>query len=267
MIDVLKQHLNAAMSAEEKLNRIREILQLTVLKIMYDKGYFNKLAFVGGTALRVFFNLRRFSEDLDFSLVDKEGYRFPEINSQIERELRLYGLNVESKPKEEGAMHSSFLKFSGLMKDLGISNLAQQKLSIKIEIDSDPPAGWHLVTTLVNNVYMLNLVHFDLPSLYASKLHACFFRKYTKGRDFYDLVWYIAKKITPNYTLLNNAIKQTQGYDLHLNEGNFKQFILERLKKVDFSAVKKDVERFLEDKSELKLLEPEVIKNSIEAVS
>lgn len=263
MIELLRQLFTPNMSHEEKINRTREFLQILALKIMYDKNYLNNLAFVGDTALRLLFKLRRFSEDLDFSLINKKGYSFIKINSQLEREFKLYGLNVEAKIKLERTVQNTFLKFSGLLKELGLSTLDKQKLSIKIEVDANPPQGWHTETTLINKIYLVNLTHFDLPSLYASKLHACFFRKYIKGRDFYDLVWYIGKGIKPNFTLLNNAIKQTEGYALKLSAQNFNGFLLSKLEKINFREVKKDVERFLEDRNELKLLQFNIIRKTL----
>ena len=127
----------------------------------------------------------------------------------------------------------------------------------------NPPDGGEVEKTLINRMFMLNVAHFSLPSLYATKLHACFFRKYVKGRDFYDLLWYLGKKIKPNYVLLNNAIRQTEGKVEALDESNLKDFLLRRIEKVDFREVKKDVERFLEDKNDLKLLEKSVITKSI----
>jgi hypothetical protein len=266
MIEVIRQQLARDMTQEEKLNRAREVLQLTALKIIYDKEYFKNLSFTGGTALRVLFDLKRFSEDLDFSLVNDKGYDFGRMVSGLLKEYELYGLKVEANPKDDKNVHSVFLKFPSVLKEIGLSALKDQKLAIKLEIDSNPPKGGQVASTLVNKVYMFNIVHFDLPSLFATKLHACFFRKYAKGRDFYDLVWYLGKKITPNFILLNNAIKQTQGYDAAIDEKNLKSFLLERISKVDFLALKKDVERFLEDKSELKLLDPGLIKSSIETI-
>lgn len=266
MIDVIRQQLTVDMSQEEKLNRVREVLQLTALKIIYDKDYFKNLSFTGGTALRVLFELKRFSEDLDFSLIEQKGYDFNRMVDGLLKEYALYGLKVEAKPKTDNNVHSVFLKFPAILKEIGLSALKDQKLSIKLEIDSNPPQGGRILTTLVNKVYMFNVVHFDLPSLFATKLHACFFRKYAKGRDFYDLVWYVGKKIAPNFVLLNNAIKQTQGYEPAISEKNFKSFLLDGISKVDFSVLKKDVERFLEDKAELKLLDAEPIKNSIETI-
>ena len=266
MIELLKQQINDRMPYEEKLNRVRELLQIICLKIIYDRGYFDNLSFVGGTALRILFNMRRFSEDLDFSLINKKGYNFSELNSQLVKEFKLLGLNLEAKPKEERIVNSSMLKFEGLLKELGMSMLKTQKFSIKLEIDTNPPEGWHLENTIVNKVYLLNIMHFDLPSMFATKLHACFYRKYLKGRDFYDLVWYIGKKTVPNFTVLNNAFKQAQGKDAGLNKDNFKSFLLEKIEKINFEETKKDVERFLEDKSELALLDYKLVRDSIEAV-
>ena len=151
------------------------------------------------------------------------------------------------------------LKFIGLPNELNISSIKGQKLSIKLEIDTNPPKGWNTLLTPVNKSFVFAVRHFDMPSLYSTKLHACFYRKYTKGRDFYDLIWYLGKKTVPNFTLLNNAVKQTEGKNPDIDKNNFNEFLGKNIKKVDFSAVKKDVERFLEDKSELKLLGKDVI--------
>ena len=263
MIELLKEQFKPEMTQEEKANRLREFLQILALKILYDKGYFKHLAFVGGTALRILFNIRRFSEDLDFSLVAKKGYRFGELNETLMKELKLYGLPVETKPKDTKTVQSCFLKFKGLLKTLGLSALDEQKLSIKIEIDANPPPGWRLQNSLINRIFLFNVVHFDVPSLYATKLHACFFRKYVKGRDFYDLVWYIARKEKPNFTLFNNAVKQTHGYNPKINKRNFKEFLRGKLKGIDFALARKDVRRFLEDENEIKLLDAKLILTNI----
>jgi predicted nucleotidyltransferase component of viral defense system len=261
MIDVLRQQISPAMTAEEKTNRVREFLQILILKILSDRGYFTHLAFVGGTALRILYNLRRFSEDLDFSLMIKKGYKFRTIVANLEKDLRLFGLEPELKPKEDKMVQSLFLKFPNLLGEIGISVPSGQKLSIRVEIDTNPPKGAITETTIINRTYLFTLLRFDLTSLYATKLHACFFRKYTKGRDYYDLVWYLGKKIEPNYKLLNNSIIQTEGYDMKLNRDNLSAFIVNRLQKVDFRVVRRDVERFLEDKTELKLLDFNIIND------
>lgn len=266
MIELIKQQLTKDMPDEEKLNRCRELIQLLCLKIFDERKFFDNLVFTGGTALRIVFGVRRFSEDLDFSLAKKEGYSFTRINEGLLKSLALAGLKAQSKPKSQRNVHSAMFKFSGLLKALGLSPLESQNLSIKVEIDSNPPRGGQVQTRIIQSSYVFNLAHFDLPSMFATKLHACFYRSYLKGRDFYDFIWYMGNKVQPNFTLLNNAIIQTQGGDSNINEGNFKKFLLEGIEKINFKEAKKDVERFLEDKSELRLFDAKLIKNSIEAV-
>ena len=263
MIEFLQQQIASELSTEGKINRLREVLQLLCLKILQDRGCFSSVAFVGGTALRVLYDMRRFSEDLDFSVIDKKDYDFLKLISIVKREFKLCGLEMEAKTKDTKIVQNGMLKFPGLLKVMGISDLKSQKISIKIEVDSNPPAGWQIEKTIVNKIYVLHITHFALSSLYSTKIHACFFRKYAKGRDFYDFVWYLGKKIKPNYELLNNAIKQTEGKDPELCDENIKDFLLPRIAKVDFKMIKKDVERFLEDKNELRLLQSSVISKSV----
>ena len=266
MIELIKQRLTKEMPDEEKLNRAREVIQLLCLKILDEKNSFESLAFTGGTALRVVFAMRRFSEDIDFSLVKKRDYSFQRMNDDLLKGFQAVGLKAESKPKAEKTVHSAMLKFPGLLKEIGLSPLEGQKFSIKLEVDTNPPQGGHVQSRFIQNAYVFNVAHFDLPSMFAAKLCACFYRKYLKGRDFYDFIWYMGNKVKPNFTLLNNAIAQTQGKNPAINEGNFKEFLVKGIEKINFQEVKKDVERFLEDKSELRLFEAKLIKNSIEAV-
>ena len=266
MIDVIKQQFKEGMSASQKLNVTREALQILALKILYEKKFFDQIAFVGGTSLRILYDLKRFSEDLDFSLVRKQKYDFDKIHKKLLKEFHLYNLPFEAKVRTVNNVHSMMMKFTGLLKELGLSELPDQKLSVKLEVDVNPPEGWKLGNTIVNKIYMFNITHYDLPSLYAGKLHACFYRKFTKGRDFYDFMWYLGKKVKPNLLLLNNAIKQTQGEDAGITDENLKSFLLENIQRIDFNQVKKDVERFLEDKNELNLLDTKLIQDTIESV-
>lgn len=266
MIDIITKQFESGMSDEEKLNRAREYLQMASLKILDEKGAFKFMAFTGGTALRIVFGSRRFSEDLDFSIIKKNGPSFAEINGNILKGFALLGLKAESTPKLKNTVFSTMLKFPGLLKDLGLSPLESQNLSIKIEADSSPPRGGKTKNTFIQKFYIFNVTHFDLPSMYATKLHACFYRKYTKGRDFYDFIWYMANRVQPNFLLLNNAIKQTGGQDPGINEKNFMEFLLGKTERLDFGALRKDVERFLEDKTELRLLDGKLIKNNIESL-
>lgn len=256
MIPILKKELQIYKRKEEQFNHLRELLQILVLKIIYDTGLFKNVAFTGGTALRVLFDTRRFSEDLDFSLIEKKGYSLKKFAKTLEKKLSHYHLEQEIKTKDKKVVHELLIKFKNILYEMELSPLSKQKLLIKVEIDTHPPSGGNLELTVINKLFMFTITHFDLPSLYATKLHACFFRRYTKGRDFYDLLWYLAKKLEPNYTLLNNAIRQTHSGKLpKINKNNFQQFLLEHVSKLNFEKIRQDVKRFLEDKNEVNLLD------------
>jgi hypothetical protein len=138
-----------------------------------------------------------------------------------------------------------------------------QRVFIRLEIDTNPPSGWKTELSLVSEAFVFTILRFDLPSLYATKLHVCFFRRYIKGRDIYDLIWYLGKDLLPNFTLLNNAIEQTEGKNPALDRNNFKEFLISKIEKIDFAKAKRDVERFLVDKDELRLFNKELLINVI----
>jgi predicted nucleotidyltransferase component of viral defense system len=264
MLDLIKEAISEVKTREAKIHIVREFLQILTLKILYDKGYFKNLAFVGGTALRVLYNARRFSEDLDFSLINPEGYDPDVFLRKVVYELEKNGFSLDLKERKEKTVQEAMLKFKEILFVLGLSSLKEEKLSIRVEVDSNPPPGWNTDISLINKYFVFTITHFDIPSLYATKLHACFFRKYTKGRDFYDLLWYLGKKSLPNFTLLNNAIEQTEGKRADVGENNFRDFLQERLASIDFVKVKKDVERFIVDKNELRLLDRDLILKLID---
>jgi len=264
MIDVISQQFNEKMSIAEKMNLTREFLQILCLKIMNKKKMFEHAAFLGGTALRIVYGLRRFSEDLDFSLINNENYSFENINIQCIKSFKLFGLECKTKTKSSNNIDSMMLRFPGLLKELSLSPMESQNISIKWEVDTNPPARWGITNTIINKHFMFNIVHYDLPSLFAGKLHACSCRTYTKGRDWYDFLWYLTKKTKPNFNQLNNAMEQTQSTPSNISNNNFKEFLLRTAEKTDFDFVKKDVERFLEDKNELTLFEKSGIKGAID---
>ncbi|MDD5672606.1 MAG: nucleotidyl transferase AbiEii/AbiGii toxin family protein [Chitinivibrionales bacterium] len=260
MIEVIQEHIAVAKSSEEKVKRCREFLQVLMLKIMFDKEYLSLLAFTGGTALRILHGMKRYSEAMDFSLVNKKGYDFTEIRNGLVEELKKSNLKAEAtRTRTAGAVHSCFIKFPNLIGLLGIAGFTRPNLLVKIEIDSHPPSGGTVVVAPVTERFVIAVNTFDLPSLFSTKLHACLFRKYTKGRDYYDLVWYLGKRVVPNFKLLNNAIRQTEKKEYNLDEANYKQFIAQKVAQLDFKKVREDVERFLEDKNELKLLDRDMI--------
>lgn len=197
-----------------KLNTMREYLQAYILRIMHDEGIFRSAAFLGGTALRFLYGLPRFSEDLDFSLAKNPPIVFARLIKKVTAELSAAGYNVSAGYDDKNNVNSAFIRFSGLMFEAGLSALKGQKLSIKIEIDNNPPKGAVLITQIVNKYFPISFLSYDTKSLFAGKLHALLNRRYTKGRDYFDLGWYLSKwkDIEPNLGLLKNSLKQT-GWD------------------------------------------------------
>ena len=258
MIDILKSRLDPAKSRDENIHIVREFLQLILLRILSEAKYFQGISFVGGTSLRFLYQLQRFSEDLDFSVTQKESYDFTKIIDTIKIHLEKLGFHFDLKVNEQKIVQSVYVKFISILQELELSPLKDEKLSIRIEIDTNPPGGWKNEMSILNNVFIFPIWHFDLPSLCATKVHACLFRKFHKGRDFYDLVWYLSKKVQPNYELLNNAILQTENVNLNLDSGNLKNFLLDKIVEMDFAFLKKDVEPFLINRAEANLINQQV---------
>ena len=190
-------------------NAVREYLQARVLGALQHAGAMMAIAFHGGTALRFLYGLPRFSEDLDFALEDPHrGFDIREALRQIRSGLEAEGYRVDLRVKTTTAVHSGFVKFPGLLHDLGLSPHQEETLRVKLEVDTNPPDGAGLETTLVRRVVTLRLHHHDRSSLLAGKLHAVLQRSWTKGRDLFDLLWYLSDPEwpQPNLVLLNNAL-------------------------------------------------------------
>ncbi|MBN1561799.1 nucleotidyl transferase AbiEii/AbiGii toxin family protein [candidate division KSB1 bacterium] len=258
MKEIIQNKLASFASREDKLHRLREFLQLIVLQILSEGGYFQRIAFVGGTALRFLFQLQRYSEDLDFSVTQPDLYEFEKIEKSIALHLEKLGFDIYLKTKCENTVQRLYIRFENLLHDLGLSPLQNEKLSIRVEIDANPPKGWKCEMSLINDIYIFPVWHFDLSSLFATKIHACFFRKFRKGRDYYDLLWYLSKKVQPNFELLNNAIQQTEERASHIGAENFKEFLYERLQQIDFGFIQRDVSPFLVSPQESELLTQDV---------
>lgn len=239
----------------QALNRLREYLQALVLRSFHECEAFRSLAFVGGTALRFLHGLPRFSEDLDFSMVSVEGYAGREWMAKVKRDLTLAGFDPEVTWNDRKTVHTGWVRVSGILHDAGLSARPNQKLAIKVEIDVRPPAGGHCERRLVTRHVTFFLQHYDLPSQLAGKLHAAITRKYAKGRDWYDLMWYLSQRppMTPNLPLLQNALDQTQGAGRR-DARSWGALVRERLATLDMQAVRDDVGPFLERPQDAALL-------------
>lgn len=265
MLDTLKEKLQQYNNATDKYNYLREYLQLLVLKIIDEKGYFRNLAFVGGTALRILYDLKRFSEDLDFSLINNTNFSFVKMMDVITKELEQQNLSVSCAPKDDKTVSQAFIKFDQLLYTLNLSNHKDQKLSIKIEVDKKPPSGFKTELTLINKEFFTNINHYDLPSLYAGKLHAVLCRSYTKGRDYYDLLWYLTRKTEPNYSMLNQAISQTNQKNLQLDKVKLTELLQARINETDFKKIRTDIQPFLMDLKELRYFEKDFFLNLLKS--
>lgn len=227
----------------------REFLQARILLSLQDHGAFSNWAFVGGTALRFLYNLPRFSEDLDFSLVDSGGEaRFEKLMRALRQDLLAEAYAVEIKIRTNRTVFSAMVKFRGLLYEVGLSPLQDETLSVKVEIDTNPPPGAGTATKAVRRYFLLNLQQYDAASLLSGKLHAILSRPYTKGRDLYDLAWYLADRRwpEPNLPLLLGALRQTGWTGDEPSAFTWRQIVAEKLKKLDWGAALKDVSPFLE---------------------
>lgn len=253
MIDILLQKLSELKTREEKFNVAREYLQILILKILSDVQAFRAMAFVGGTALRILYQVRRYSEDLDFSITSKDKYDFNLLLEAVKHELTLQNIAVELKSKN-GTIDNCMIHFTTVLQEVGIAVARDQKISVKLEVDTSPPKGATIVDTVVNADFIFPIRHHDIPSLMAGKLHAVMFRKFSKGRDFYDLLWYLTRKTAPNLALLQNAILQTEKRKTVLDEMKWIELLKEKLSKVDFAKVRRDVMPFIIDPTEVELI-------------
>jgi predicted nucleotidyltransferase component of viral defense system len=242
------------------LNRLREYLQSLVLASLHECEAFNSLAFVGGSALRILYGLPRFSEDLDFSLENSSNYAGMEWMKKIKRNLTLAGFVPEVLWNESKIVHVGWVRLRGLLHEAGLSVHPDQKMAIKVKIDTRPPLGARRERRVVTHYQTFILRHYDLSSLLAGKLHAIISRRYTKGLDWYDLLWYRSRRppAEPNLELLQNALDQTSDFGL-FKARQWRALVRSRLDSVDFEAVLTDVRPFLERPQDAKILTKENI--------
>lgn len=190
---------------------------------------------------------------------DKEHYDFRAYLQTIKRDLAVEGYALEMKVNDKKTVHSAFVRFPGLLYELGLSGHRHEVLAVKIEVDTNPPAGAVLSTSIVRRHLTLQLQHHDPASMLAGKLHAVLQRSYLKGRDLYDLLWYLSDPNwpAPNLTLFNNALQQTNWKGKPLTKDNWRTAVRKQLKTVDWQRVVNDVRPFLEPSADPNLLTPE----------
>ena len=253
---------------EEAGLALREIMQEVALAGLYREGFFEKAAFYGGTALRILHGLDRFSEDLDFSLLQHDDdFKIEKYLGAIEDEFSSLGMKVsiqEKTKKIKSNVDSAFLKSDTLWHELELENLNppipydnRLHVKIKIEVDTKPPGGFITEDKLLLKPFSFYVKTYTLPDLFAGKMHALLFRKWKqrmKGRDWYDMEWYI-RKGTPLHLghFVSRAIDSNDLDSDALSIEAFKNILREKINNVSMEMIKEDVRKFIKDDSSIKI--------------
>ena len=253
---------------EDRENAIKEIVQEIALAGLYRGGFFEKAAFYGGTCLRIFHGLNRFSEDLDFALVEKDpNFKLDAYYPALRKEFASYGIEMEIEPKEkegDADVQSAFLKGNTLTLMVSFFPRAEeakavahnQKIKIKFEIDIDNPLGGNTELKYRMLPAPFEAQVFDEPTLFAGQIHAILCRKYkhrVKGRDYYDYLFYVGKGSHVNLTYLENKLRKTGGIlgGERLTLEKVKELLKAKFETVDYESAKEDVASFIRDKEGL----------------
>jgi predicted nucleotidyltransferase component of viral defense system len=265
MKDELLRLIKEKEGQSNKLNTMREYLQNLILRILFKSGFFEYASFLGGTALRFVYGIKRYSEDLDFSLAKKIEVESLDVTlEKLINELMLHNLKVTYKRKIDG-VYSIMIKFGGLLYEVGMSHRQTQNLNIKIKLDINPPEGTLYETRVINKYFTLTLKGNTLETLFAGKINAVLTRSYTKGRDYYDLFWYLTRfpYLNPNFEFLKNALIQSE-FPIHGKlEDRWRNLLTEKVKTVDWNPVIKDLEVLIEDRGDLGILSRDLLLTNL----
>ena len=267
MNNLLYQRINQfePKTNNDYINAVREVIQEITLFSLSKTDFFTKAAFLGGTALRIFYGLDRASEDLDFSLIEKDdSFSIDKYLTAIKDELLSFGLSVDVTSKKDfGAIQSAFVKGDTTTNLISIGfpdDLRQQLghipfIRVKLEIDTNPPEGATYEYKYGLFPFPYRVLVFDQKSLFSGKIHAILCRDWIKGRDYYDYVFYISRNISPNLDLLINSLIQT-GFLKEENNYSIEQLkkdLFNRFKTVNYDEAVLDCTRFIKNQDALSL--------------
>jgi len=280
VIEIMLNKYNP-LNNEERENALKEIFQEIALSGLSHGGFFDHAAFYGGTCLRIFYGLNRFSEDLDFALIKKEEkFNIDEYFPALEKEFLSYGIeiNVESKIKNfDSNIQSAFIKGNTYVlmmtffpKNDEISKIiSNKKIKIKFEVDTTNPSGFNVETKfrMMPSPYEVRI--FDESTLFAGKVHAIICRNYknhVKGRDYYDYLFYIGKGTKLNLEYLKNELINTNNNfnKEEITLDKIKELLKERFESVDYELAKGDVSNFIQDKNSLKIWKKELFISTLD---
>ena len=272
MNNVIEQMLSKyeIKNTTDEINALKEIIQEIVLSGLSRGNFFNNVAFYGGTALRIFYNLDRFSEDLDFALIKpNKDFDLSKYFIYIEKELNAYGINLEINTKVKNIdsnITSAFLKGDTLEHILKFFPREEghkydhilKDLKIKFEVDINPPLG----ATYEDKYKLLPSPHqiklYDKESLLAGKIHAILCRGWktrTKGRDLYDYIFFLANDTKVNLNLLKNKLIESNVIDSNeiLDISKVKELLINKFNEIDYNDAKEDVKPFIKNVDSLNI--------------
>ena len=258
---------------EDRTNALHEVMQQIILAGLYRGGFFDKAAFYGGTCLRVFHGMQRFSEDMDFSLLQKdETFRLENYFDAITAEFQAVGREVTITKKEKKTLknvESAFLKDTTETYNLQFAT--ERNVKIKIEVDTQPPTGFATEYKLLMLPFSFMVRCYTLPNLYAGKMHALLFRNWknrVKGRDWYDFEWYVRHNVPLNFEHLQQRVKQINAIaENDFPVEDFKNLLKERILKTDINAVKNDVRPFIKNHTEMDIWSVEYFLQLVDMIS
>jgi predicted nucleotidyltransferase component of viral defense system len=255
VLDIIEERLKkyATKSKQEEENALKEICQEIALAGLSRANFFKTAAFQGGTCLRIVYGLKRFSEDLDFILIEPNSFQWKPYLLSLTTEFNSFGLNFEAldRSKAENMVKKAFLKEDSFGKLISLKHSrlpSDKQILIKLEIDTFPPLGSSFETHFLEYPYPFSLLVQDKPSLFASKCHALLCRPYIKGRDWFDFLWYIRNKVSINYLLLQNALKQIGPYkqqEIFLDKKWIIKNLENKIISIDWPKACQDVENFI----------------------
>ena len=209
-------------------------------------------------ALRIIQGLNRFSEDLDFhlSVKDDQSALSPVI-AKLCRNLALQGYTISDSMVSQKTVRSTFIKFERLLFECGLSPNEDEKLSVKLEVGANPPPGWKVERRIINTYFPFSLIHHDAPSFLSGKIHAILQRPYTKGRDFYDIIFLLSRweGLQPNIPYLQNALIQTNYSGEAINQESWKSVISAYARSLNWGDIQDDVRPFLISSGDSDLME------------
>lgn len=240
----------------ERENAQREVMQEIVLAGLFHGGFFKHAAFYGGTCLRIFHDLRRFSEDMDFTQTEKNpDVHLEDYFKSIIETFKLTGREVTIKKKDilsplrRGGYKAGFKDNTDVY---DIAFQTEKTPKVKIELDTNPPLGFLTEEKMLVKPYSSMVRCVSLPDLFAGKMHALLLRNWktrVKGRDWYDFEWYVRNRIPLNFAHLQKRISEFNGIEMSMDD--FLETLRQRLSETDISVVKEDVLRYVFDESEL----------------